>query len=385
MNIFISALVVIFTAKILSKVSKKFGISSLIGEFGAGLILGISFFHLIAPEDVQTFAHLGVILLMFLTGYESTSHHHKFFTKKEEKLSIIALFGLIVTLLSLFFFGLFFFNLTLLQALFFTFAFTLTDVAVSARTVVSYRKTKRRLVNSLLDIAMIDTIVGLLLFVIGVTAISAPSLFHLEVEIGKMALFFLSVLVIFKYLPMLLHKISTNNSRIYFLISFLLMFFITFLAEKLEIVAIAVISAYFAGMLLQMHKTSESAQACSSLKSVAYGVFIPIFFAWVGLSVNLKLMPKYLGYALLICSVAIGIKLLSIILVSRIEKSSWKESLVYGVGMSAKGADNLIILLVATTIPALSDIPELLASALIVIVVISILFSSLTLKSLLQK
>jgi Kef-type K+ transport system membrane component KefB len=96
-------------------------------------------------------------------------------------------------------------------------------------------------------------------------------------------------------------------------------------------------------------------------------------------------MPKYLGYALLICSVAIGIKLLSIILVSRIEKSSWKESLVYGVGMSAKGADNLIILLVATTIPALSDIPELLASALIVIVVISILFSSLTLKSLLQK
>ena len=327
MNIFVSTLIIIFTAKILSKVSKRFGLSTLVAEFGAGLILGISFFHLISPEDVQTFAHLGVILLMFLVGHE-TNTHHKLLSKKEGKLSIIALFGLIVTLLSLFIFGLFFFNLTITQAVFFTFAFTLTDVAVSARTLVSLGKAKSKIGNSLMDIAVIDTIVGLILLVVGVTVLTTQSILHLEIEIGKMAIFFLIILVIFRYLPSLVHNFALKQSRVYFLLSFLLMFILSYVAEKLEMIAIAVIGAYFAGILVKKHKTSESVEACTSLKSVAYGVFIPIFFAWIGLSIDLKIMPKYLGYALLICAVAIGIKLVSIILASRIEKSSWKESLV---------------------------------------------------------
>ncbi|MBW2995456.1 cation:proton antiporter [Candidatus Woesearchaeota archaeon] len=383
MNIFVSTLAIIFTAKILSKLSKKIGLSTLFAEFGAGLVLGISFFHLISPDDVQAFAHLGVILLMFLVGYETT-HHHKLLSKKEGKLSVIALFGLIVTLLSLFIFGLFFFNLTFLQALFFTFAFTLTDVAVSARTLVSLGKVKSKMGSALLNIAVIDTIVGLLLFVIGVTVLTTQSILSLEIEIGKMAIFFLSILIVFRYVPSMFHNFAMKQSKVYFLVSFLLMFLLSYVGEKLELIAIAVIGAYFAGVLVKKHRTSESAEACSSLKSVAYGVFVPIFFAWVGLSIDLKLMPKYLGYALLICAVAIGIKLISIIIASRIEKSSWKESLVFGAGMSAKGADNLIILLIATTIPAFTKMPELIASALVVIVVVSIIFSSFALKKLLK-
>jgi Kef-type K+ transport system membrane component KefB len=382
MNVFISALVIILTAKALSKVSKKFGLSSLIAEFGAGLALGISFFHLIAPEDVQTFAHIGVILLMFLVGYESGCS--ALFSKKAGKFSTIALFGLVITLFSLFFFGLFFFNLSFLQALFFTFAFTLTDVAVSARTLTSLNRTRTRMGGGLLNIALIDTIVGLILFVIGITAITAESLWRLEIEIGKMALFFFIILWIFKYMPSIFHKFLAGKGRAVFLFSFLLMFLLTFVAEQLDLIAVAVIGAYFAGILLQKHKTAESDQACTSLKSVAYGAFIPIFFAWIGLSVNLKLMPKYLGYALLICAVAVGIKLISIMAASRIRKSSWKESLVFGVGMSAKGADNMIILLIATTIPSLSAIPELIVSALVVMIVVSIIFSSVILKKLLH-
>ncbi|MBW3012098.1 cation:proton antiporter [Candidatus Woesearchaeota archaeon] len=382
MNIFISILLVILTAKILSKVAKRVGISSLIAEFGAGLVLGISFFHLIGPKDVELFAHFGVVLLMFLVGYESP--HNKYLQKEKGKLSIIAIVGLIVTLFALFFFGMFFFGLSMLESVFFTFAFALTDVAIDARTLVSLGKLKTRIGGELMNIALIDTMVGFFLLLIAISIITASTFVELELTIGKMALFFLVILMSFRYLHNFFVFVKIHNPKVQFLVAFLLMFLLSYYGGMLQLMPVAVIGAYFAGMLIQKNKDETSEQVCASLKSIAYGIFIPIFFAWVGLSVNLNLMPKYLGKALAICGVALGVKLLIVIIVSKFEKFSWKDSLIYGVGMSARGNDNLIILLVAATIPSLTKSSELFVSALIVLIVVSLLFSSFSLKKLVK-
>ena len=382
MNVLFAVVLIVLTAKILSKVTKRFGFGTLIAEFGTGLVLGISLFHLIAPKDVEVFANFGVILLMFLVGYESVQSG--LIGRKNFRISFIAIAGLSLTLIALFFFGMFFFKLNVIEALFFTFAFALTDEAVSARTLVSIGKLKTKIGGNLVTIALIDTIIGFLLLFVSLAIITASSFAQVQLGIGKMALFFLVILMLFKYLHALFEKFKIKNSKIQFLIAFFIIFIISYVSNLLNLMAIGVIGAYFAGHLMQKTKDEASSRVCASLKSVAYGIFIPLFFAWVGLSVDIGLMNSFLLEALTICGVALAIKMVAVLFVSRFEKFSWKESLIYGIGTSARGNDGLVVLLVATTTPYLAKVSQLFIASLIMLIVISLIFSSISLKKLVK-
>jgi Kef-type K+ transport system membrane component KefB len=169
-----------------------------------------------------------------------------------------------------------------------------------------------------------------------------------------------------------------------FLIAFFIIFVISYIAGMLDLIAVGIIGAYFAGTLMQKTKDKASAEVCSSLKSVSYGIFVPIFFAWVGLSVNLNIMPSYLWQALTICGFALAVKIVAVFFVSKWENFSWKESLIYGIGTSARGNDGLVVLMIATTTPSLVKTSQLFIAALVILIVVSLIFSSISLKKLVK-
>lgn len=378
----IATVLLVALAKLLAEGFERIGLVSLLGEFSAGLILGTSVLGLIHPETVQEFATIGVILLLFLAGYEETNT--SFLFEEKQRLSIIAVTGLVLTLGVLFGFSVFVLDLGYVQAAVFTFTFTLTDVAVGAKALLSTGKAGTRVGKSLLGLAVIDTVLGIILLAVTVTIISATSLLEIQKTIGGIVLFFLLVVLIGRYLPTLIKKaeeMKTEETR--FSLALLTVFLLAFIAEELRLAA--VLGAYFAGIVLQRSNELESHHFSETMKSIAYGFFVPLFFAWIGLRVDLWLIPQYIDQALLIAAVALGVKFTIVAAVSLIEGESRRDAMIYGMGLIPKGADNLVVLAIGESLGVLGNgMYEMLLVSMTVVMLVSILISSGSLNVLLS-
>jgi Kef-type K+ transport system membrane component KefB len=91
-------------------------------------------------------------------------------------------------------------------------------------------------------------------------------------------------------------------------------------------------------------RTSEKHEIERGLRSLSYGLFVPIFFINIGLHVDIHDMSLSSIYILLaITVVAILGKILGAGLGAKLGKFSWKESLQLGIGMVSRGEVGLIV------------------------------------------
>jgi Kef-type K+ transport system membrane component KefB len=376
-------LIVVFS-KVFSEIFERIGLISLLGEFAAGLVLGVSFLNIIQGDDgVRQFAFVGVILLMFLAGYEETDM--KFMLRTKRKLSAIALISLIGTIIALSFFAKFYFGFTIAQAILFAFIFGLTDVAVGAKALLSTGKLNTKTGESLLGIAVIDTVAGLILLAFAITVFTASNAVEVLVTFGGILLFFIITIVTAKYLPKLIHKtIRMRTEMMDVSVAFIAIFLLAYLAEELRLAA--VLGAYFAGLILQKAPDLETDQFSNTVKSISFGFFIPIFFAWIALEADIMHIHTFLQEASIICLVVMGIKFGFILITTLLQrKSTFKEGIIYGVGMLAKGADNLIVLAIAINISIFTPMhKDMLLASLILTMILSVIISSILLKKLLR-
>jgi nucleotide-binding universal stress UspA family protein len=106
----------------------------------------------------------------------------------------------------------------------------------------------------------------------------------------------------------------------------------------------AVLGAFVAGMLLgQTGRLPESAR--QKIAGITLGVFAPIFFATAGLRVNLGdlLDVRLMAIAVLVILIASIGKLTGGYLGARMVGRNSSRSLVYGIGINARGSQEIII------------------------------------------
>ncbi|RMF06080.1 cation:proton antiporter [Candidatus Woesearchaeota archaeon] len=381
MNFLLAIVLVVSLAKLLGELFERLGMTSILGEFGAGLVLGVSFLNLIQPSEVEQFAYMGAILLMFLAGYEETNL--KFLLEREKKISVIGIGALVLTLLALFVSGKIFFNLDNTASMIFAFIFSMTDVAVGANILLATRNIESDTGESLLGISVVDTVVGLVLLALAVSFLSANSLADVGTTVGKMIFFFVITVFLAKYLTKLVHStVKMHTEKMEFSVAFVSIFLLAYLAEELNLAA--VLGSYFAGIILQHSRDLSSEHFSTTVRNIAYGFFISIFFAWVGLSTNLRVAHHYFWQALLISVLAIVSKFLFTFVLSALQKVPVREALIYSFGMIAKGSDNIIVLAIGLSIGALASYSELFLTSLVVLIVLSLLLSTLGLRILLS-
>ena len=382
MNFLLAVVLIVALGKILSELFERIGLVSMLGEFSTGLILGTTFLNLVEVSQVREFAVMGVILLLFLAGYEETNTG--FLVRERKRLSFIALTGLLITLGAMFLFSRYFLELGTVRSIVFAFAFSLTDVAVGAKALLSTGKADTETGKSLLGLAVIDTIVGIILLAVSVTMISATSFVAIEKTVGGIPLFFGLVFLMGRYLPKLIdlsEKLEAEETQ--FSLALLSVFLLAFIAEELKLAS--VLGAYFAGIILQRSDELESHHFSDTMKSMAYGFFVPIFFGWMGLQANLRLLPTYLKPALMIAAVALGVKFISITAVSYFNGSGLKESSIYGFGLIPKGADNIVVLAIGHSLGVLTgQTYDMLLVSVALVMLVSILVSSVSLKKMLR-
>ena len=159
------------------------------------------------------------------------------------------------------------------------------------------------------------------------------------------------------------------------LLAFVLCLLMAFLAEVVFGVA-DIIGAFAAGVIVA--NTPRGAYIESKFQPLSYLLLTPIFFASIGLEVELPAMSwQIVLFAVLLVLVAILSKLVGCGLGAKAFGFTWRESVQVGLGMACRGE---VALIVANRGASMGLMPESYFGPIIIMVVCCAVFTPIALK-----
>ncbi|PWH15642.1 MAG: cation:proton antiporter [Anaerolineae bacterium] len=384
--------IIISLAKIGGYLSFRLGQAAVLGELLVGIVLGpsiLDFLHLSIFTDhhlhevIQELAELGVMLLMFLAGLEL----HISELLKSTKVAILAgALGVVFPLLMGAGGGILF-SLAPKNALFLGLTLAATSVSISAQTLMELNRLRSKIGFGLLGAAVFDdvlVVLGLSVF----TALTFPNagepsgIVMILSTIIRMAIFLLISSVIGYFLiPILsvkIFSIEISQGLIAFVFVSILLF--GWLADVLGQMA-AITGAFLAG--LWFGRTIFRERISSGISTIAYGVFVPIFFVDVGLNADVKtLLGSNFWLFLALFAIAVLGKVLGAGIGATLSGFSILEALQLGVGMMSRGEVGLIVASVGISKDILTTASF---SAIVGVVIVTTLITPPLLRYLIQR
>ncbi|RLC51622.1 MAG: cation:proton antiporter [Candidatus Cloacimonadota bacterium] len=297
-NILLHLAIIIFFSKILGALSRKFKQPPVIGMLLLGVVLGPTFLHFIEPDEViKWIAKVGVLFLLFEAGLETNLKR----IKEDSKQAILPALGGIVTPFLLGFVLSYFVYQDFVEGLIVGIILTATSVSVSVMTLIDMDKIKSIEGRCIVNAAIIDDIVGILLltFIFGLTVKTENM--NVALSLVKILAFFVVSFIFGLYIlqPFFLNlkKILMENVVISLAIASVLLY--SWFAEKTGLAAIT--GAYFAGLFLG--QTQYRRFVHEGISNIGKSFFIDVFFVNIGLSFDLlsiEAHPLFLiGFVLL--------------------------------------------------------------------------------------
>ncbi len=362
---------ILISTKLLGLITKKFKMPQVVGALLAGVILGPAVLNVLSEtEFIQNLAELGVIVLMFTAGLETDINQ----LKKTGKASfIIAVLGVIIPLLGGFFIASIFnkgndIN-TILKNVFVGIILTATSVSITVETLKEMGKLNTRAGNAILGAAIIDDILGIIALTI-TTSLADPSI-NVIMVLAKIVMFFIFAGFsgyLFHWAFVKLDERYKRDLRRFVIIAFVFCLLLSFSAEEFFGVA-DITGAFIAGLVIS--DSDRSKYLNSRFEILSYILLSPIFFASIGIKIQLTSMTKTMFiFAILLLIVAILSKVVGCALGAKLCKYSNRESIQIGTGMISRGEVALIVANKGIAMGLM--LPEFLAPVVIVVVVTTI-------------
>jgi Kef-type K+ transport system membrane component KefB len=178
---------------------------------------------------------------------------------------------------------------------------------------------------TILGAAVIDDIIGIILlaFLLGV---DSPLILSIKIIIFFIIAFYIGLKIMDKILD-LGEKIRLPKALLSITIAILLLY--SFFATQCGITAI--IGAFVAGLIIG--DTIKSKKIIDDVKIIGYGFLVPLFFVWVGASVDLAAFSVIGLFALVIILVSIVGKIIGCGIIAKLTGMSTNESILVGIGM----------------------------------------------------
>jgi Kef-type K+ transport system membrane component KefB len=346
-----SLAIIITAAKLGGYLSYRIGQPSVLGELLVGILLGpsiVDFLHLpfftdqYLPKVINEMAEIGVLLLMFLAGLDL---HLSDLLRSSKVAGLAGTLGVIFPLALGMGTGLLF-SMELQSAIFVGLVLAATSVSISAQTLMELKMIRSRVGIGLLGAAVFDdilVILGLSIF----TALSNPEtgggFWGIILIVLQMILYLGAASAIGWWVfPKITRKIH-NQPISQGLIAFVFVTILTFgwFAETAGHMA-TITGAFLAG--IWFGRTTLKERINTGISTIAYGIFVPIFFINIGLSANARELT--LDSLILLAAmtvVAIIGKVVGAGWGARLGGFSGRESLQLGVGMMSRGEVGLIV------------------------------------------
>lgn len=351
-DFFLSLLIILLTARVFAELAVRLQAPSVIGELFAGVVLGPSLFGWVQPvEAIKLMAEIGIILLLFNVGLETDV---KRLVRSGIKSLVVATAGFFLPLALGFALGHWVFNLSVLVSLFIGGTLTATSIGITVRVLSDLNRQQEREGQIVLGAAVLDDVLGVVLLALlyefsiggGVSLVNA----------GKVLTFVGAFFLLAPFAAKLISLVIKHFDDVSGLPGLLpttivsLVLFFAWLAHALG--APELLGGFAAGLALSrrfflplgvaLHNDERFAQRIEEQMKPIGHLFMPIFFVFVGLSLNLHEIdwgsPFIWGFSLSMLLVAFIGKLVGAFFI----KEPWMVRWVIGMAMIPRGEVGLI-------------------------------------------
>lgn len=323
------------------------------------------------------FSNLGVILLLFMVGLESSVEE---MLRVGPRATLVAVIGIVVP-----------FVLSLVATLwllpdipmpvhiFIGATLCATSVGITARVFKDLHRIQTPEAKTILGAAVIDDILGLIILAVVVGIVATG-----EIQVGEvgrillMSLIFLGVVILFgeRFVQLsvaLVRRIEPERGKLLFPLA--LAFLMSWIANQIELATI--VGAFAAGLIIsEEHFTDhyEGHMTMEGLIGPLEAIFAPVFFVLMGLQVNLT---AFLESDTIVVAIAITVAAIIGKIVSGLGASRKVDRLSIGLGMIPRGEVGLIF---ASIGKALGVVTDSLFSAVVLMVIVTTLITPLALR-----
>lgn len=362
MELFLPLFLILVLARLFGEVALRFGQAQLLGEVLAGVAIAV-----VAPfvveeipvlsslgdsEPVHLVSEFGIFFLILLVGIEMRPGE----LREASRASLfVAVGGVVLPLAAGIVLGLAFLPDTPAQgaqALFVGVALSITAVAVAGRVLDDFNLLHHRVGRIILTAAVFDDILGLILLAVLTAFIATghvPAVGELLWLLLKVAIFFTVTVAGSRYLyPWATRVLGAAESRAAVFTKLLVVAFaFAVLAEAMGMHFI--MGAFVAGLFFEPRLVGGDAytDVKNGVGVFTNGLLAPVFFASIGLQLDLTAVWQVPGFLILLIVVAILGKLLGGGLAARLSGLSARESAAVGVGMSGRGAVEIVVASIA--------------------------------------
>jgi Kef-type K+ transport system membrane component KefB len=354
--------VIVIASRLVGKLFLQIGQPRVMGEIVAGIILGPSLLGQVSPatmaflfpaeslEPLRLLSQIGVVLFMFVVGMELEIGDLR---KKAYAAIMVSHASIVVP----FFLGV---TLSLLVyrsessartsftpfALFMGIAMSITAFPVLARILEDRGLSKTALGGIAITCAAFDDVTAWCLLALVIALARADGIWPAIITIGFVIAFVSLMTLLVKPALARLINVTRDDERHRRGLVALMLVFVFASALITETIGIhALFGAFLAGVVMPPAKAFRS-MLKSKLETLSLVVFLPLFFAFTGLRMQITLLNDWLGWLLcgLIIAVAIAGKLGGSMFMARWTGMGWRDSFSLGVLMNTRGLVELIVL-----------------------------------------
>jgi len=375
MDILLEIIALLILAKILGELLEQVGIPSMIGEIGAGAILGPAVLGwVVMNPTLELFSEIGVIALLFISGAEMNIST---FSKSKGVALSTAVSGVAIP----FIFGTAlgtYFGYSLYEVLFLAITLSITSIGISVRTLIDQKQLNTPVGTTVVSAAVVDDIIGIFLLALlssiavagsdgtgGIMYSVVGGLIFLVVflTLGRRLIDWIFVTVRRSET----HEMVYSTALILALVS-------AYIAHNMGLHY--TIGAFLAGLILG-GEIRKDRPLMDSLMDFGFGFFVTLFFASVGLLFTISLEAFFSPLILPLILLAFGGKILGGFLGS-VKFLNPREALSVGFGLCPRGE---IALIIAKISLAAGIITGELYSSVTVMVIITILATPFLMKA----
>ena len=400
MELFFILLILLVATRTFGEVAERLGQPGLVGELIAGIALGT-----VAAQYADLLPHiaglnqnpvfdsitdLGMFFIMLFAGVELQPHR---LIKYSRGAFVVAICGMVLPMALGIGLGWAFLpdsDAFFAQSLFLGTALAITAVPATVRILMDLGVLESRSGQIIVSAAVFDDILSLILlaWLTALIGVEPGSGFAFGPLLLKVLAFFAITTVIGVFVFPLGGRLMRRIKQREFEFSALLVGALAFsvLAELLELHFI--VGAFMAGLFFGRKTIDEPAydDVRSKVSAMTFGFLAPIFFASVGLNLDFSAVfevPAFLVWLLLAAFVG---KLIGAGVAARWVGLTRQEAAAVGVGMSARGAVELVIADIALeaglfeVVPGTAPVVEHMFSAVVIMAVLTTLVTPLLLK-----
>lgn len=284
---------------IVGELFERIGLESILGYIFTGLIFGAGIRNLapyipviqqewaLSASSITGFATIGAVLILFQAGINENNVKEIFIHRKGLQLGTAILLG---TFLMMFPILLLVGNSVLpytgiTTMIFIALAYSLVDIAVPSKLMLNRGLLRKEIGSYTIKSSVINVSLGFL----ALTALVIFSTPSIQSQILKAASIF-GFAAGFYMLHEFVEKIDDyvimfEETESQFALTFSMLLFMSYVTQAIGISS--VLGAFFAGVLVSKSDFSDSKAFQEKIKAISEGLFVPIFFAWFGLSLQL--------------------------------------------------------------------------------------------------